>query len=188
MAITQQYTRASRDYEFVPGQGGAMGVQRYSTAGIISTNAVTLDIKEWVTIETYRNQNTTNSGSSGPDPWTRVGSAWVWAATLDFPGRLAATSEEQGDDGLATNFVDELLGSLKSVVLQFYCGDPLWWEARGLDPLSYYGRGLLEEVKTVCTPNTEGGGKVIGLNVSGVGNSFLLKMVRNTPLNASLWQ
>lgn len=187
MAVTQTYTRASRDYEYVAAQGGSMQVFRYDMAGNL-TAGVLLDIREWITIETYRNQNTTNSGSNGADQFTRVGSGWVFAATLSFPGRLPDV-EGVTEGGLATQFVDQLLGSMKSVGLIFNCGDPLWWEARGLPALTYRAsHALLEEVKTVCTPNTEGGGKVIQLNVSGVGNSFLNKYVGNQQQHPSLWQ
>ncbi len=161
------FARASREYKFVPGQGASVEVQGYDGFGNLTGGIVTLDIHEGIVVETFRNENTTNSGSNGADDYTRVGAGWTFALVTSFPAFLVGGT-------LAAAFVQQILGSSRGVAMKFNIGDPEYWELAfpgGLDPRSHQAKkALLGEVTTrIDSRNTQ----VIGLNMAGVGKSLL---------------
>ncbi len=161
------FARPSRDYEFVPGQGASVQIQNYDGFGNLTGGIVTLDIHEGIIVETFRNENTTNSGSNGADHYTRVGAGWTFALVTSFP---ALAMGERLDKA----FVQQILGSSRGIAMKFNIGDPEYWELvfpGGLDPRSYRAnKALLGEVTTrINSRNTQ----VIGLNMAGVGKSLL---------------
>ena len=161
------FARASREYKFVLGQGASVEVQGYTGFGVLDGNIITLDIHEGIVVETFRNENTTNSGSNGADDYTRVGAGWTFALVTSFPA-LAV------DLPLTRAFVQQILGSSRGIAMKFNIGDPEFWELAfpgGLDPRSYQAKkALLGEVTTrINARNTQ----VIGLNMAGVGKSLL---------------
>lgn len=161
------FSRASRKYTFVPGQGASVEVQGYDGFGNLIEGAVILDIHEGILIEIFRNENTTNSGSNGADDYTRVGAGWTFALVTSFPALAMGKT-------LDIPFVQQILGSSRSVAMKFNIGDPEYWAlviTGGVPARSYRaGRALLSEVTTrFNSRNTQ----VIGLNMAGVGNSLL---------------
>ena len=160
------FARASREYVFVPGQGASVQVQNYDAVGVLGS-AVTLDIHEGTVVETFRNVNVTNSGSNGADLFQRVGAGWTFALVTSFPAHLVG-------GGLAEVFVQQILGSSRSIAMKFNIGDPEFWSLvvpGGKDARSYQAsKALLSEVTTRFDSR---GTQVIGLNMAGVGNSLL---------------
>ena len=161
------FARPSRDYEYVPGQGASVEVQGYDGFGTLTGGIITLDVHECVIVETFRNENVTNSGSNGADQFQRVGAGWTFAMVTSFPAHLVGGT-------LAAAFVQQILGSSRSIAMKFNLGDPEYWELTfpgGLPPRSYRAKkALLSEVTTRIDSRNI---KVIGLNMAGVGNSLL---------------
>ena len=161
------FARASREYEFVPGQGASVEVQGYDGFGNLTGGIITLDIHEGIVVETYRNENTTNSGSNGADDYTRVGAGWTFALVTSFPA-LAMGAR------LDLPFVQQILGSSRGIAMKFNIGDPEYWQLAfpgGLDPRSYRAsKALLGEVTTRIDSRNI---RAIGLNMAGVGKSLL---------------
>ena len=173
------YTRASRDYRFVPGLGGHMTVQLYDAGGNL-INPVTLDIKQWATKHLYINKNTTHSGSNGATLRTRVGDDWTFACELDFPASLLT-----GGGSVVPQFVEQLVGSTEGVRLVFNVGDPEYWTERSLDIRTYEcDRALIDTVDTVTNST---GTEIVGYNVTGSGASLLQACLNGVAVWAPVW-
>ncbi len=168
------YTRASRDYEFVPGIGSNMTIKQYGTDGVPIENPVTFDIETGFIREIWKNKNTTHSGSNGGTLRTRVGADWLFGCVLSFPASI---------NGLAAAFAEVLMGQSGSVYLQFNVGDPLFWpiftEAR-----NYRGKALLSTIEVRLDSTGE---EVVGLNIAGEGNGQIETYLGNTQNSAQLW-
>jgi len=174
--MTTYYTRASRDYDFVPGSGSSLVIANYNAARVLGPS-VTFDIKSGFVRQLFRNVNTTHSGSNGADLYTRVGAGWLFGLVLDFPGDVAG--------GLAVAFAEELVGSQRSVAMQFNVGDPLFWSSRGLPQRSYRAtKALLAESELRFDAT---GTEVVGLNMSGVGNSLLYTYLDDVAQLPQVW-
>ena len=184
------FTRPSRDYQFVPGIGSNLVVRQYDAAGNItpplSQAGTILDIEQGFIRPLFRNRNTTNSGSNGADLYTRVGAGWRFALVLSFPALvdLVEVDNVNAGNALITAFVEELLGSRRSVHLQFNVGDPQYWSTQDLPQRSYRAaKALLDDSSEIRFDST--GTEVIGMNLVGVGNSLLwnyLDDTRQSPL------
>ena len=171
------YARASRDYSFIPGLGGRMEVQLYDSTPTLSENPIILDIKQWAVKHQYINKKTTHSGSNGATLRTRVGDDWTFACEVDFP----ANPQNLGE----LRFIEALLGSTYSVALRFYVGDEEFWTERDLSVLSYYASKVL--IETIDTVDSSSGEEVVGLNVTGAGNSLLQAQVNGVAQWAPVW-
>jgi hypothetical protein len=154
------YTRASRDFDFVPGQGSSIVIKQYDVNGQIIDNGVILDIESGFIRSTLLNKETTHSGSNGAVLRTRTGADWRFACVLSFPANPIGE----------VLFVEHLTNSMRSVWVQFNVGDPDFWTRRNLYARSYRGKALLDEVEERFDAT---GTEVIGLNVSGSGNGLL---------------
>ncbi len=188
------FTRASRDFQFVPGQGSSLVVRQYDNVGNISPplaqDGVIFDIDQGFIRQTFRNQKTTHSGSNGADLYTRVGSGWNFALVLSFPAALDLVTVDQVIPGvdLAAAFAEELLGSARSVHLQFNVGDPLFWTSRTV-PLQTRSlraaKALLETVEYRMDGTLT---EVIGLNIAGIGNSLLWTYLDDVKQQPQVWR
>ncbi len=181
------FTRPSRDYNFVASQGSSVIVRQYDRYGVLQSTGVTLDIHEGFLRELFRNENTTHSGSNGADLYTRVGAGWNFALVTSFPRSVGLTSIDgaQAPVEVAQPFVETLLGSMRSVWMQFNIGDPDFWRALNMDPRSFRGaKAMLETVETRIDART---GKVVGLNIAGVGNSLLWTFLAEESYHPGVW-
>jgi hypothetical protein len=171
------FTRASRDYQFVPGFGGSILLRARNASGPIG-GVVTFDIGQYAIKQIYRNKRTNHSGGNGGDLYTRVGAGWTFAAELDFP-------EDIAPDGLEVPFAETLVGSLRGVAIQFNIGDPDLWIAKGLTPRSYRADKFLAEV--IDTTDSSDGESVVGYNIVGVGSSLLGTYLGDELQTPQLW-
>jgi hypothetical protein len=172
------FTEPSRDFDYVSSLGSSLTIAQYSSAGVLLTPGVTFDVNDWTIDETLFNENTTHSGSNGATLRTRTGQDWTFAAVLSFPARLVGTA-------LAAQFVQQLLGSSRSVAVSFDIGKQEFWTTQiPVEDVRQYraDKVLLSRVQTrvaiLPTP------RVIGLNVAGESNSLLelfLDGVRQVP-------
>ncbi len=190
------YPRASRDFDFVPSSGSNLLVRQYNVLGeVVGGPAAVLDIHEGFIREIYRNENTTHTGSNGADLYTRVGSGWNFALVTSFPSTFSLVTVEEVLDGgeVSPPFIETLLGSMRSVWLQFNLGDPLFWDNKGeagIPRRSFRAaKALLETVETRIDARTQ---KVIGLNIAGVGNSLLWTYLQTgdgtpVPIHPGVW-
>ena len=172
------YSRQSRDFVFTPAAGSKVEVKQYNSSYELespeSVPGVIFDIVTGVLVDTFKNQNTTNSGGVGGEDWTRTGLAWNYVLTLSFPAALIGGT-------LAAAFAQQLVGSNRSVWMRFFMGDPEFWDqiypgqnvAR-----SFLGRRSLASVVEQRTVND--GDKVVGLNIAGVGIGLLLAFEGDT--------
>ncbi len=190
------YPRASRDFDFVPSSGSSVLVKQYNAIGeLVSGPGVILDIHTGFIRELYHNENTTHTGSNGADLHSRVGSGWLFALVTSFPSTFSLVTVENVQAGgeVSPPFVQTLLGSSRSVSLQFNLGDPLFWDNKGdggIPRRSFRGaKALLGEVETRIDARTK---KVIGLNIAGVGNSLLWTYLQTgdgaaVPIHPGVW-
>ena len=160
------YTRASRDFEFIPGMGSSLEIYEYNNVGVLSQNGTLLDIERGFIREKYTNKVTTHSGSNGATLRTRVGVDWTFALELSFPANILGA-------GLEDAFPQTFLGSMQSFGVQFNIGDPEFWTQRAtpLPTRSYRAtKALLSALETRLDST---GTEVIGLNIAAEGNSLL---------------
>jgi len=171
------YTRASRDYDFVPGIGSNLVISNYNDAGVLLTPGVILDIEQGFIRETWKNKDTTHSGSNGATLRTRTGYDWRFACVLSFPAQV--------EGGLATAFVQTLAASMRKIHIQFNIGDPMFWTARGLPPRSLRAtKALLSECETRLDSR---GDDVVGLNIAGEGSSLLWTYLAGVAQYPGVW-
>ena len=186
-----EFTRASRDFDFVPGSGSSVEIWRYHPTTRARLPGVVIDIEQGFVRETFRNKNTTHSGSNGADLYTRVGAGWTFALVLSLPARLDLVTVAQVVDGgaLAEPFVQSILGPMDGVAIQFNIGDPLFWSSQGLPERSM--RAAKAKLETVETRLDSTGVDVVGLNVAGIGSSLLWTYLEEngsaTPLHPGVW-
>jgi len=176
------YSRASRDYDFVPSMGANLVIAQYNALGV-AINPIILDIETGFLREMYINQLTPHSGSSGAINRTRVGADWFSALILNFPATVEI--EPAPPVGVAPTFVQSLLGSSRSVAVRWNIGDPLFWSDRGLPVRNMRARKAL--LSTCETRLDSTGLKVVGLNVAMEGNSLLWTYEDDTPLHPGVW-
>jgi len=168
------YTRASYDYQFVPGIGGNIAVKNYDVLGV-PLPAVRLDIEMYVLKHVFKNKVTTHSGSNGATRRTRTGADWNFAAVLSFPIPI----------GDVNPFIEVLLGSMQGVAVEFNLGDPLFWTNRGIPVRSYQADNALLQSVDIRTDSS--GDEVVGLNVTGEGNSLLWTCLDGVRKYPSVW-
>jgi len=186
------FNRASRDFDFVPALGSALTVWQYDLRTRILGTEVKFDIEQGRITETFRNKNTTHSGSNGADLYTRVGMGWTFALVLNFPARLDVVTAEQAQAGpaLAAPFPHTILGISQGVRMRFDIGDPLFWTSLGLSARCMIAaKAKLESIETRLDSN---GLETVGLNIAGVGSSLLWTCLEAaggvlTPLHPGLW-
>lgn len=181
------YTRQSRDYEFVPGSGSSILVRQILSTGQFGA-ANFLDIEQGFVREFFTNKVGTNSGGVGETTRTRVGFDWLFALVLSFPSRVELVTVSQIQAGaLGSSFVETLLGSSRSVNLQFNIGDPLFWTTQTprQEPRNFRAAKAL--LSTVETRLDATGKEVVGLNVAGEGNSLLWTYEGDTPVHPGIW-
>ena len=172
-----EYTRASRDYDFVPGIGSHVEIANYHPTTRVLQAGVFFDIKLGTIREVFINKVTTHSGSNGATLRTRTGFDWSFALALDFPAAVA--------EGLENAYAETLLGSMLSVAVKFFIGDPLYWSSRAYPKRSFRAtKALLSNVETVLDSS---GKEVVGLNIAGEGNSLLYTYLDDTPVHPGLW-
>ncbi len=165
------FTRSARQYKFVAAAGSKVEVKQYNVLDQLSPGlgspGVTFDVEAGTLTDIHINRDTTNSGDVGNKSRTRVGFDWNFALTLSFPADVIGST-------LAVAFVQQLLGSARSVWMRFYMGDPEFWSNRipRLPVRTFTGsRALLSQVVQRFDVN---GLDVVGLNVAGEGNSILV--------------
>ena len=160
------YRRASRNYEFTPAVGSHVHVKQYNAAYVLQEPGVIFDVETGILTDIYFNQDTTNSGSNGALQRTRTGCDWNYALVMSFPAGLIGGR-------LSAVFAQQLLASSRSVWMQFFMGDPEYWEdlyGAGAARSFIGRRSLLSSV----VQRTENKGKsVVGLNIVGEGSSLL---------------
>jgi len=170
------FTRASRDYDFVPGSGSHVEIAQYDHLGVLQPSTV-LDVQQGFVRQILTNQDTTHSGSNGAVLRTRVSADWNFALVLSFPAKLK--------EGLSHSFVESLLGSSRSVAMAFFVGDPKFWTSQQLSVRSYRAtKALLSTVETVLDSS---GKAVVGLNIAGEGNSLLWTYEDDVPIHPGVW-
>ena len=159
-------TRPSYDYKFVRATGSSVLVKQYTQAGLLVEPGVRFDIELGVLTDIYFNDDVTNSGGAGETQRERVGLDWNYALSLSFPAALLGST-------LALGFVQQLVGSVDSIWMRFFVGDPEFWTLRttSLKPRSLLGPKSL--LTSVVHRFDNKGKKVVGLNVAGEGNSVL---------------
>ena len=173
------FTEESRDYDFIPGSGSYVEVFRYENSGVLEVVPIIFDVAVGFLRETFRNENTTHSGSNGADLYTRVGAGWNFSLALKFPARLSA-----GED-VVLPFPEMILGSLRSVALRFYVGRPAYWQAMDQAVRSFYGaKALLDTVEMTFDAT---GTKTVGLNIAGTGSSILFTQLDGVNQSPQLW-
>lgn len=170
------YTRASREYKFVPAIGSSLSVQTYNDYGELG-GAATLDIQEGTLSEELLDVDVTNSGSNGAILRERTGADWAFALVLQFPGQLLGGA-------LAARFVEQIIGSSNHILLTFHFGDPLWWTSRGLSALNKRGKALLTAAEARFASD---GRSVIGLNLAGKGSGLLIRYEGDVAQGYPLW-
>ncbi len=185
------YTRASRDYEFVPGSGSSIEVRQISAIGDFGAANI-LDIEQGFIREFFTNKVTTNSGGVGETTRTRVGSDWSFALVLSFPSRVEFVTASQIQAGaLGASFVETLLGSSRSVNLRFNIGDPLFWSTQVPPQQPRQFRAAKALLSIVETRLDATGKEVVGLNVAGESNSLLWTYLDDggdgVPIHPGVW-
>ena len=171
------FSRASRLYEFVAAAGSSVEVKTYDASYNLTppepAQGVVFDIETGILVDTYKNQNTTNSGCNGGEDWTRVGGAWSYVLTLSFPAALIGGE-------LAAAFAQQLLASSRKIWMRFNMGEPTDWIAG--TARSFVGRrSLLSAIEQRW--DTGPGTNVVGLNIAGVGSSLLRAMYGDTQVH-----
>lgn len=173
------FTRASREYDFVRARGSYVEVFQYDAKGGVSDTPTIFDIQLGLLTELFHNQDTTHSGSNGADLYTRVGAGWNFALVLSFPARLATGGDVEQP------FAEQILGSLRTVALRFYVGDPLFWKDLKLPVRSFYGsKALLGNVENRFDSK---GKEVVGIRMSGVGSSILYTQLNGVNQSPQVW-
>jgi len=171
------FSRASRVWKWVPSAGASVQVKQYDQSGVLDPgDGVLFDVNLGILIDTPLNQDTTHSGDNGGSSFTRVGGIWTYRLSLGFPAALIGTEQFQVQPANLA-FVQQLLGSSGYVWMQFFVGDPEYWESLGVaTPVrSFIGRrSLLSEAEQRFEVGTK---KVIGLNIAGQGSSLLRAML-----------
>ena len=186
MPIPLYRSRASRDYEFVPGQGGYVRVDQYTPQGVL-TSPIAFDVGLWLVEHIFINQETGHSGLAGGPGRTRVGSDWNFAAQVPFPAAghiIAPGSPIVQPEELPVEFVQTLLGSSRGVYMTFNVGDPDFWTDRGLPVRSMRGRALLDSVKIDNQSNPP---QTAAINVIGSGKGLLWTFLGDTAQHPAVW-
>ena len=176
------YSRASRDYDFVPSMGANLVIAQYNAAGV-AYNPIILDIETGFLREMFINALTPHSGSNGAILRTRVGSDWSCALVLNFPATVEI--EPAQPVAVATSFIQSIAGSSRSVAVRWNIGDPLFWQDRGLPVRNMRARKAL--LSTCETRLDSTGLAVVGLNVALEGNSLLWTYEDDTPIHPGVW-
>jgi len=172
------YTGESRDYDFVPSQGCSLEIFRLDALGN-HQNAIILDIEEGFIRELFQNDDTTHTGSNGATLRTRTGADWSFATVLAFPAKI--------EGGLAVPFLQTLVGSSRSFAVKFNLGSAAFWKNLGLqgqERTYRANKAMLEEVTTRIDAKNK---KVIGYNMSAVGNSLLWTWVGKNAMHPGVW-
>jgi len=160
------YRRPSRDYIFTPAIGSHVLVKQYNAQYVLQEPGITFDIEIGILTDIYFNQDTTNSGGVGGLQRTRTGGDWNYSLVMSFPAGLIGSK-------LEAVFAQQILASNRSVWMQFFMGDPEYWEdLYGTNTArSFIGRRSL--LSSVVQRFNSKGKEVVGLNIAGEGNSIL---------------
>ncbi len=165
------FSRASREWQHIPGAGGAIKLRQYDAQGELVQDSAYFDIEVYTLMHLFKNKVTTHSGINGGTSRTRTGGDWNFQAILSAPSH---------------NFVEMLMGHYRGVGITFFMGDPLYWEGLGAPMLSYRAdKALLKSVKIINDGHT--GEDVVMAQVTGEGSSLLWGYVGDTPISPSLW-
>lgn len=190
-----RFSRQSRDFDFIVGSGSSVEIANYDADGKRGDPCV-FDIELGFVTEIWKNRISTHSGSNGATLRQRVGYDFNFALVLAFPERLNLVNVLGITPGvLASRFPHPLMGSSRSVFIQFNIGDKERAWAEGLPAISYRAaKVLLSQIRTRFD-NTQGeqGDGAIGLNIAGEGNSLLWTFeqfgvgLNPVPLHPGIW-